>query len=127
MKTSSKRWSCWGLLAAMVGLAGCGAGAGVGAKSAPPASPQAYYGQRSFEPTTTRSGAPAAAGASRESAPSPRAMETDEAAAAPSAAERPGLGTEWGETRYSHVSNVSFDRADWSHPAGVLSLYYNDR
>ena len=49
-------------------------------------------------------------------------MEADEA---PSA-DRPGLGTEWGETRYSHVNNVSFDREDWNHPSQVLSLYYND-
>jgi hypothetical protein len=46
---------------------------------------------------------------------------------APSAAERPGLGTEWGETRYSHVSHTSFDRADPDHPAEIVSLYYNDR
>jgi hypothetical protein len=51
----------------------------------------------------------------------------DRAERAPSPSERPGLGTEWGETRYSHVHNVSFDRADDQHPAEVLSLYYNDR
>jgi len=51
----------------------------------------------------------------------------DSAEPAPSASERPGLGTEWGETRYSHVRNVSFDRADDDHPATVLRLYYNDR
>jgi hypothetical protein len=45
----------------------------------------------------------------------------------PSAAERPGLGTEWGETRYSHVSHTSFDRADPDHPSQLVSLYYNDR
>jgi hypothetical protein len=44
-----------------------------------------------------------------------------------SAGERPGLGTEWGETRYSHVRHTSFDRADGDHPAQVLDLYYNDR
>jgi hypothetical protein len=46
---------------------------------------------------------------------------------APSAGERPGLGTEWGETRYSHVRNVSFERADENHPADSVSFYYNDR
>src|SRR5262249_45082738 len=56
-----------------------------------------------------------------ESAPAPQAAEE------PSAGERPGLGTEWGETRYSHVNNVEFDRADWSHPTELTSLYYNDR
>src|SRR5262245_12234770 len=47
--------------------------------------------------------APAAAGA-----PSPMKKSANPSAEArgqeaPSAAERPGLGTEWGETRYSHV------------------------
>ena len=46
---------------------------------------------------------------------------------APSAGARPGLGTEWGETRYSHVSHTSFDRADAVRPTQVVSLYYNDR
>src|SRR5262249_1010635 len=45
----------------------------------------------------------------------------------PSARERPGLGTEWGETRYSRVHEVSFVRANTDHPSEVLSLYYNDR
>jgi hypothetical protein len=62
---------------------------------------------------------------SPEAAPSSRRSDT-EAEAAPSAGERPGLGTEWGETRYSQVHNVAFDRADYDHPADVLSLYYND-
>lgn len=39
--------------------------------------------------------------------------------------ERPGLGTTFGETRESHVSNVAFDRAD-SRPFAVVALNYND-
>jgi hypothetical protein len=62
---------------------------------------------------------------SRESAPAVPGASAAEPA--PSPAERPGLGTEWGETRYSHVNTVSFDRADWNHPSQMLSLYYNDR
>ena len=37
---------------------------------------------------------------------------------------RPGLGTEWGETRSSRVSNVSFDRD--SNPFSTTSILYND-
>ena len=40
--------------------------------------------------------------------------------------ERPGLGTTWGETRTSYVSNQSFDRADYSHPFALVSLNNND-
>ncbi|MEO8902173.1 MAG: hypothetical protein ABI488_09850 [Polyangiaceae bacterium] len=40
--------------------------------------------------------------------------------------DRPGLGTTWGETRSSYVSNQAFDRADFSHPFALLALHYND-
>jgi hypothetical protein len=39
---------------------------------------------------------------------------------------RPGLGTEWGETRTSRISTVSFLRADPDHPFAMASLFYND-
>lgn len=42
-----------------------------------------------------------------------------------SPAERPGLGTEWGETRYSPVRDAAFERAD-SSPMFLASLHYND-
>ncbi len=40
--------------------------------------------------------------------------------------ERPGLGTGFGETRESHVHEVSFDRES-SQPFAVGTLHYNDR
>jgi hypothetical protein len=40
--------------------------------------------------------------------------------------DRPGLGTQWGETRVSRISMVSFDRADASSPFATAALYYND-
>lgn len=40
--------------------------------------------------------------------------------------ERPGLGTEWGETRSSQIEDVSFNRADDDHPFAIASLHYND-
>ena len=59
--------------------------------------------------------------------PTRRRRVPNRCAKKPSAGERPGLGTEWGETRYSHVSHTSFDRADPNHPSQLVSLYYNDR
>jgi hypothetical protein len=47
-----------------------------------------------------------------------------EAAATP--AGRPGLGTEWGETRHSEVTHTAFERAS-SSPTAVGAFYYNDR
>jgi hypothetical protein len=41
--------------------------------------------------------------------------------------DRPGLGTEWGETRTSGISRVSFERADPRSPFTALALNYNDR
>ncbi|HEX6767102.1 MAG TPA: hypothetical protein VF103_16510 [Polyangiaceae bacterium] len=55
--------------------------------------------------------------ASAESQSSRRAIEKDE--------ERPGLGTTWGETRSSHVSNAPFERAS-SNPFAVSTIRYND-
>jgi hypothetical protein len=40
--------------------------------------------------------------------------------------ERPGLGTGFGETRESHVHEVTFDRES-SQPFAVGTLHYNDR
>jgi hypothetical protein len=39
---------------------------------------------------------------------------------------RPGLGTEWGETRESRVSSAPFERQNWSTPISVSSFQYND-
>jgi hypothetical protein len=46
---------------------------------------------------------------------------------APAPSERPGLGTEWGETRISRIHDVDFERADETHPFTVATLHYNDR
>jgi hypothetical protein len=39
--------------------------------------------------------------------------------------ERPGLGTTWGETRESHVSNAAFERSS-NNPFSLTSIHYND-
>jgi hypothetical protein len=40
--------------------------------------------------------------------------------------QRPGLGTEWGETRESRVSSAPFERQNWTTPLSTSSLQYND-
>ena len=40
---------------------------------------------------------------------------------------RQGLGTEFGERRWSPVRHVSFERADSNSPNQVLAIFYNDR
>jgi hypothetical protein len=60
-----------------------------------------------------------------ESAPAP-APQSGSAARSPAPAERPGLGTEFGEEHSSQVYTVHFERASTS-PAAVLSVRYNDR
>lgn len=67
------------------------------------------------------------------SAPAPAPGTADGAGAAPQRsadaarkAERPGLGTEFGEERDSHVVQVEFERAR-SRPDAVLALRYDDR
>jgi hypothetical protein len=39
---------------------------------------------------------------------------------------RPGLGTEWGETRQSRVSSTPFERQDYDRPLSTSSFFYND-
>lgn len=45
---------------------------------------------------------------------------------APEPADRPGLGTQWGETRLSRISTVPFVRADAANPFATAGLFYND-
>jgi hypothetical protein len=54
------------------------------------------------------------------------ATTPSERAPSPSTDARPGLGTEWGETRQSRISTVPFVRADRGTPFATASLFYND-
>jgi hypothetical protein len=40
--------------------------------------------------------------------------------------DRPGLGTQWGETRVSRITTVPFVRAAPQNPFSLASLFYND-
>ncbi|MET0595528.1 MAG: hypothetical protein ABW133_22705 [Polyangiaceae bacterium] len=123
-----KLGACLVMLVAAIGLSACGGGSapvaakspnGYGPSSAPQSAdaPEADYAAPSRVKTSTAELAPAAPPSSRGEAMSE----------APAAGARPGLGTEWGETRYSHVSHTSFDRANANHPTEIVSLFYNDR
>lgn len=61
-----------------------------------------------------------------ESAPATAGAPMDKAAPESRRAERPGLGTEFGEEHDSHVTEVPFERAS-ARPEAVLAMRYNDR
>jgi hypothetical protein len=71
---------------------------------------------------------PSALTAAQESAPAPAAPHAsfDEARRAPRPESRPGLGTEWGEARYSPTHDVPFTRADEERPLATTELRYDD-
>jgi hypothetical protein len=80
---------------------------------------------------------PGESGYSRKSEPVPAAPSArSEGAAASSESvydrapapkdDRPGLGTEWGETRHSRVSSAPFERAEGDRPLTTTSFFYND-
>jgi hypothetical protein len=129
--TSSKRARrslMLGLILALGGaLVGCGGGsAPMSAKSAEPPASMGY--QQPGQPM----GAPLAGGASSDEAapsaapPAPPPAESSAQREAPKADARPGLGTEWGETRQSKITTVPFHRADSSTPFATAAVFYND-
>jgi hypothetical protein len=146
-----KRTRLWATLVLfLVGATGCGGGHAAPGSRVPtmaPARGGATYAdgpaQKSAAPMEAEPGGYDAPPASATSAPAPRYSggssadaageiapmpaappRDEERAAAPT--ERPGLATEWGETRYSHVSTAAFVRADRERPMVVAKLFYND-
>ena len=90
-----------------------------------PASPTEAYSAPSDYSHSDKS----AAGAPAPAAPGRPSAATADRAYEPTPApreERPGLGTEWGETRDSRVSSAPFERQDWNHPVSSTSFFYND-
>jgi hypothetical protein len=118
----------WALaITALLGAAGCGGGAGYAPMSpaeappAPSAGPAGGYGQPAMEAQAAPPPAPMSASKAGRSADS--AAEGMKRA---DVGERPGLGTQWGETRLSRISTVPFERADFGSPFATAALYYND-
>lgn len=104
-----------GVLLAAMALAGCASDSGgrsSDAAYAPPAQMQA------------KPAAPAGPGIGvADGAPS---MTGEMGMTPPAEPGRPGLGTEWGETRRSSVSAAPFVRADARSPFSTASMFYND-
>ena len=81
------------------------------------------------------SSSPQPASPSMQSAPSATAgmvprdapmHEAEKSRRADEPSDRPGLGTEWGETRLSKITTVPFIRADLTNPFATASFFYND-
>ncbi len=83
-------------------------GAAPEAEASPPAAPSGQL----------RSGAEATAKRSERQSES---LDADEDRS------RPGLATQWGETRRSRVTTAPFHREDSSNPDAIATLFYNDR
>jgi len=119
----------WLFLSLVMLLAGCGGSApksarapsgGAGEAAAygqpmPASAPGASDRAASTESVATTSSPRRSAGAS-----------ADAPASAPPPESRPGLGTEFGESRQSRVHDVTFVR-DSGRPFAVATLHYNDR
>jgi hypothetical protein len=127
------------IAAAAFGLAACGGAPKSGAPASSPAGGPAMaeeakasggdYGASPAAPAQAK-GEGSFGGA--QSAPAPAAgmrgssdavMKEKEAGPSP----RPGLGTEWGESRFSKVSTAPFVRAESERPFAIATLFYNDR
>ena len=93
---------------------------GAGCAGAPPPSPGGTYGEAR--------GGGYAPGAYPQGAPAPAAEvgASKSAAEDTSGGDRPGLGTQWGETRDSAITSVAFQRGDSSKPFATGIVYYND-
>lgn len=119
----------WLFLCLVLVLAGCGGGARkdasspTGGGSSAGASRSGPVMADSFESAAE---APRASVDAVQPSAAPPRQESASAAREPAPESRPGLGTEWGETRRSRVHDVTFVR-DSSRPFAVAALHYNDR
>ncbi|MEO8877202.1 MAG: hypothetical protein ABI461_16530 [Polyangiaceae bacterium] len=111
-------------------LAGCGGSSASKGAMSPATSGGSANGASSAAPEMDIE--PAAPSVASESAPpsaAGSALSNDSVARtspAPEPRDRPGLGTQWGESRSSEVEDVTFTRADDDHPFAVAALHYND-
>ena len=129
------------VLATMVvacGAAAPEAGYSASGPAAAKSAPGGYEGQQGYGQTTSMDAAPASEGSGPGAPPStspsqpsggvagesraaPKKMDS-----APEPSDRPGLGTQWGESRDSRITTVPFVRADQGTPFATASVYYND-
>lgn len=102
------------------GYAPSGAPAESMAPATPPAAAPAYA------KSSSANGSSASASPAGASIEAERSVVDSSRSRADEARERPGLGTQWGETRTSRIHEVAFERQS-SEPASVVALNYNDR
>jgi hypothetical protein len=122
-----------GFLGSFAILAGCAGRSGQATRAHDPGD----WGGSGAKTTASAPPFPAARPSpAAESASPPRSTEASAEAPsagaqwfgpAPAPRDRPGLGTEWGETRESHIREVSFFRAEPEQPFALSQLFYNDR
>ncbi len=131
---SSKK-KVWLFLCLLLVLAGCGRGTAAPKAAESPArggSSEPFGDSSRFAPAEAEAAPQTASVESVQPAPPPstsRSRGADERASSarePAPESRPGLGTEWGETRTSRVHDVTFVR-DASRPFATATLHYNDR
>lgn len=112
-------------LAAALVLAGCAGGAD--SSKAPPRSPS---GSPAIAQESSGFGGSVGGAADEAPAPAPQSAPSKDSASSARRERnpdtRPGLGTEWGETRTSRVHDVTFVRES-SRPFALATLHYNDR
>ncbi|MFO0676336.1 MAG: hypothetical protein U0169_07370 [Polyangiaceae bacterium] len=148
MTTSTTKTTCALALMLMSTATGCGGGKALSpsatsrdyasptGRSSSPAFDEARGGEgpvARYEPGSPSQGsmgATSAAPANRAEGswwgPSKSADATSDSRSMPRPEERPGLGTEWGEVRYSAVHEESFTRMDGDTPFSLGDFRYDD-
>ncbi len=125
MMTRTRIGLGFGMLGLFVAATGCTNRAAQKDEGAP-----AGQSAPASEAAPAATGAPAdpgaAAAAPVPAVPSPQSEARAKRGRAAAAEDRPGLGTQWGETRSSHISTVSFERGDKNAPFALASVFYND-
>jgi hypothetical protein len=120
------RASSWvaGVLLAAVALGGCGGSPSYGGSYSAADSP-AEAPARNYQSAPQAAPGQASGGEASMTSDAASAMrgDFDRKASEPS---RPGLGTQWGETRSSSISSAPFVRADSRSPFATAAVFYND-
>lgn len=127
MSAMRRGWAAVSMAMGLAALAGCAAeGPMIAAPAKGPSEPPPAA---TYSPSTParESEAPAPQAAPRAMGRDGDFRRAEKADDEAPRKDRPGLGTEWGETRFSSISRVSFERADASSPFASLALFYNDQ
>jgi hypothetical protein len=117
------------LAVAALAVTACGSLTHDEARAPEASTPGVYTSPQGAPPPAAYDGSPAAEKSATPPAAASRAEAAGDSAYRPAPTpepQRPGLGTEWGETRESRVSSAPFERNDWSRPISVSSFQYND-